>query len=57
MRKHSGRSHAGIETRPIAHLLAAQDAPTRAAPRMSMREQIMWDKKLAEIREAEKERR
>lgn len=49
-----GRSQAG--TREIDALLKAQETPTRQAPRLSMREQISWDRRLKEIREAEKER-
>ena len=54
-----GRSHVhgqGHEPRPVSRMLAAQDAPTRPAPKMSMREQILWDRQLAAVREAEKDR-
>ncbi len=49
-----GRSEAG--SRAVDELLRAQEMPTRQAPRLSMREQISWDRRLKEIREAEKER-
>lgn len=49
-----GRSDAG--RREVEHLLREQDAPTRRAPRLTMKEEIAWEKRLRAIREAEKER-
>lgn len=49
-----GRSHSGF--RPVEELLRAQDAPTRQAPRLTMLEQLEWDRALREVREAEKKR-
>jgi hypothetical protein len=50
------RGHSDAGMRQVEMLLRAQDAPTRHAPKMSMREQIAWDRRLKAIREAEEER-
>jgi uncharacterized protein YqgV (UPF0045/DUF77 family) len=42
--------------RPTSELLKAQDVQTRRAPRLTMLEQIEWDKQLETLREAERAR-
>jgi len=61
LRRRYGRSmlhddHSDLNRRELEVLLREQDAPTRRAPRLTMKEQIEWDKQLRKIREAEKER-
>ncbi len=43
-------SHRRSGERPIAEMLAAEGRETVRAPRLSMRQQIEWDKKLEQLR-------
>ena len=45
-----------LDRREADLLLKAQEAPTRRAPTLTIKEQIAWDKRLKAIRDAENER-
>jgi hypothetical protein len=53
------RGHMGRKTyipRATAELMRAQDTETRRAPKLTMKEQIEWDRQLEAVREADRSR-